>query len=74
MGGNADVLVLPDIEAANVLVKALTYFAGADVAGTIVGARVPIIMQSRVETPAGRLRSIALGVLMDRHSSSGLVS
>ena len=66
VAGSADILVLPDIEAANVLVKALTYFAGADVAGTIVGARVPIVMQSRVEDPPGRLRSIALAVLMYR--------
>lgn len=63
VAGDADILLMPDIEAGNILYKALTYFAGAENAGIIVGAKVPIILTSRADSDAAKLNSIALGVL-----------
>lgn len=63
VAGDADILLMPDIEAGNILYKALTYFAEADNAGIIVGAKVPIILTSRADSDAAKLNSIALGVL-----------
>lgn len=64
VAGRADILILPDIEAANVLVKAIIYFAQHPMAGIVVGARVPLILPSRSDTAASKLGSIALGVIM----------
>lgn len=63
VAGDADILLMPDIEAGNILYKALTYFAGAENAGIIVGAKVPIVLTSRADSDAAKLNSIALGVL-----------
>lgn len=63
VAGEADILLMPDIEAGNILYKALTYFAGAENAGIIVGAKVPIVLTSRADSDAAKLNSIALGVL-----------
>ena len=59
----ADILVLPDIEAGNVLYKSITYFAKFENAGLIVGAKAPIILTSRADSDKTKLNSIALGVL-----------
>jgi len=64
VAGKADVLVAPDISAANLMSKAITYFAGGVMAGIIVGARVPIVLVSRSDPHRTRLVSMALGVLM----------
>lgn len=64
VAGDPDVLVAPDLEAGNILAKQLIYLAGAESAGIIVGARVPIIFTSRSDTPRGRITSCALGVLL----------
>ena len=64
VAGRADILILPDIEAANVLVKAIIYFAHHPMAGIVVGARVPLILPSRSDTAASKLGSLALGVIM----------
>ena len=64
VAGRADVLILPDIEAANVLVKAIVYFARHPMAGIVVGAQVPLIVPSRSDTFESKLNSLALGVVM----------
>jgi phosphate acetyltransferase/phosphate butyryltransferase len=61
------VLVVPDLEAGNMLVKQLVYLADAVVAGIVLGARVPIILTSRADTTLARLGSCALAVLLARH-------
>ena len=64
VAGRADILVVPDIEAGNMLVKQLIFMDGADAAGVVVGARVPIILTSRADSVRNRLASVALGVLL----------
>jgi phosphate butyryltransferase len=66
VAGRADILVVPDLEAGNMLAKQLTFLAGAEAAGVVVGARVPIILTSRADSAGSRLASCALGVLMAR--------
>lgn len=63
VAGVADILVAPDLEAANMLAKQLIYLAGADAAGIVLGARVPIILTSRADSPVSRLASCALAQL-----------
>jgi phosphate butyryltransferase len=64
VAGRADVLVAPDISAANLMAKAVTYFAGGVMAGIIVGAKAPIVLGSRSDPHRTRLVSMALGVLL----------
>lgn len=64
VAGDPDVLVAPDLEAGNILAKQLIYLAGAEAAGIIVGARVPIIFTSRSDSARSRITSCALGVLL----------
>ncbi|WP_417774197.1 bifunctional enoyl-CoA hydratase/phosphate acetyltransferase [Stappia sp.] len=63
VAGKADILVAPDLEVANMMAKQLIYLAGADAAGIVLGARVPIILTSRADSPASRLASCALAQL-----------
>ena len=63
---NTDIFISPDIEAANILYRAILYFAKGESGGIVVGARVPLILLSRAETPETKIRSIALGVLAAR--------
>lgn len=63
VGGHADILLVPTIEAGNVIGKAFTYFARKPVAHVIEGARAPVLIPSRVESPQDKLLSIAMGVL-----------
>ncbi len=64
VAGYADVLIAPDIEAGNVLAKAITYFAQGKMAGVVVGARCPLILPSRSDTREAKLVSLALGVML----------
>ncbi|MBR8459006.1 bifunctional enoyl-CoA hydratase/phosphate acetyltransferase [Burkholderia dolosa] len=64
VAGRADILVVPDIEAGNMLVKQLEYLAGAASAGVVVGARVPIVLTSRADGVAVRIASCALAALL----------
>ena len=66
VAGRADILVVPDLEAGNMLAKQLTFLAGAEAAGVVLGARVPIILSSRADSARTRLASCALGVLIAR--------
>ena len=60
VAGQADVLIAPDLEAANMLAKQLQYLAGADAAGIVLGAKVPIVLTSRADTVRTRLASAAV--------------
>jgi phosphate acetyltransferase len=64
VAGRANVLVVPDLEAGNMLAKSLTFLAGADAAGVVLGARVPIILTSRADSVITRLASCAVAVLV----------
>lgn len=64
VAGYADILIAPDIEAGNVLAKAITYFAQGKMAGVVVGARCPLILPSRSDTREAKLISLALGVML----------
>lgn len=66
VAGMADILVVPDLEAGNMLAKQLTFLADADAAGVVMGARVPIILTSRADTPRTRMASCAVAVLLAR--------
>ena len=73
VAGLADIFIVPDIEAGNMLAKLLGYLAEADVAGIVLGARVPIILTSRADQTLSRLSSCAVALLFARHNelSSG---
>jgi phosphate acetyltransferase len=64
VAGRANVLVVPDLEAGNMLAKSLSFLAGADAAGIVLGARVPIILTSRADSVMTRLASCAVAVLV----------
>jgi phosphate acetyltransferase len=63
VAGRANVLVVPDLEAGNILAKSLTFLADADAAGIVLGARVPIILTSRADSRLTRLASCAVASL-----------
>jgi phosphate acetyltransferase len=64
VAGRANVLVVPDLEAGNMLAKSLSFLAGADAAGIVVGARVPVILTSRADSVLTRLASCAVASLV----------
>ncbi|BCL76941.1 bifunctional enoyl-CoA hydratase/phosphate acetyltransferase [Jeongeupia sp. HS-3] len=64
VAGEADILVVPDIEAGNMLAKLMIYFAGAEAAGIVLGARVPIVLTSRADDVKSRLASAAVMALV----------
>jgi phosphate butyryltransferase len=63
---NTDIFLAPDIEAANILYRSIVYFAKAESGGIVLGARVPLVLLSRAETPETKVRSIAIGALTAR--------
>jgi phosphate acetyltransferase len=67
VAGQAHILVVPDLEAGNMLAKNLTFLSHADAAGVVLGARVPIILTSRADNVRTRMASCAVAVLL-RHS------
>ena len=64
VAGRANVLVVPDLEAGNMLAKSLTFLAGADAVGIVLGAKVPIILTSRADSLTARLASCAVATLV----------
>jgi len=64
VAGRANVLVVPDLEAGNMLAKSLSFLAGADAAGIVLGAKVPIILTSRADSVMTRLASCAVAALV----------
>jgi phosphate acetyltransferase len=63
VAGRAQILVVPDLESGNMLAKNLAYFAKADGAGIVLGARVPVVLTSRADTPRARMASCAVAAL-----------
>ena len=64
VAGRANILIVPDLEAGNMLAKSLTFLAGADAAGIVLGARVPIVLTSRADSVTTRLASCAIASLV----------
>lgn len=67
VAGQADILLVPDLESGNMLAKQLTFFDGADAAGIVLGARLPIILTSRADSARTRIASCAIATLMADH-------
>jgi phosphotransacetylase/acyl dehydratase len=72
VAGHADIILAPDLEAGNMLAKQLIFLAGADAAGVVLGARVPIILASRADAERTRMASCAVAVLIARRQAAGL--
>ena len=64
VAGKADVLLVPDIEAGNILAKSLVYFANARIAGVVIGAASPVVLTSRADKAEAKFLSIALAVYL----------
>jgi phosphate acetyltransferase len=64
VAGRANILVVPDLEAGNMLAKSLSFLANADAAGIVLGARVPVILTSRADSLLTRLASCAVAVMV----------
>ena len=73
VAGDPDILLVPDLEAGNILAKQLTFLANADSAGLVLGARVPIILTSRADSVRSRIASCAVAMLVahDRRRQLG---
>ena len=65
VAGRANILLVPDLDAGNMLAKSLTFLANADAAGIVLGARVPVILTSRADELYTKLASCAVAVLVD---------
>ncbi len=72
VAGEPDILVVPDLEAGNMLAKQLTFLANADAAGLVLGARVPIVLTSRADSLRIQLASCAVGKLLAIAQRSGV--
>lgn len=70
VAGKADVLLMPNIEAGNIMWKTLAYMGEAQIAGVITGALVPVVLTSRSDAPETKLNSIALALLLGKQGSS----
>jgi phosphate acetyltransferase len=64
VAGDPDILLVPDLEAGNMLAKQLSFLANADSAGLVLGARVPIVLTSRADTVRSRIGSCAVAVIL----------
>jgi phosphotransacetylase/acyl dehydratase len=71
VAGQADILLVPDLEAGNMLAKQLTFFDGADGAGIVLGARLPIILTSRADSERTRIASCAIAALVAEARRAG---
>jgi phosphate acetyltransferase len=73
VAGLADVLIVPDLDAGNMLAKSLTFLAGAYAAGIVLGAKVPIILTSRADSDPARFASCAVASLLAKAAREGLI-
>ena len=73
VAGDADILLVPDIEAGNMLAKQLIFMSGAEAAGIVLGARVPVILTSRADSQRARLLSCAVALLLAHARSKGQI-
>ena len=67
VAGDADILVVPDLESGNMLAKQLEYLGGAQAAGLVMGAKVPIVLTSRADSAHSRIASCAIAMLLIAH-------
>jgi phosphate acetyltransferase len=76
VAGDADILVVPDLEAGNMLAKNLTFLTRADAAGIVLGARAPIILTSRADNERTRMASCAVAALFahDRRARAAVAA
>jgi phosphotransacetylase len=72
VAGHADVLIVPNLEAGNMLAKQLTFVARAEAAGLVVGAKAPVILTSRADNDKARLASCAVALLYDYWRQNGM--
>ncbi|NDC56461.1 MAG: bifunctional enoyl-CoA hydratase/phosphate acetyltransferase, partial [Alphaproteobacteria bacterium] len=72
VAGDADILVVPDIEAGNMLAKQLTFLGQAEAAGIVLGLRIPVILTSRADTLASKIASCALAVRLAAARRAGV--
>jgi phosphate acetyltransferase len=72
VAGDADVLVVPDLESGNMLAKQLEYLADAQAAGIVMGARVPIVLTSRADSTHSRIASCAIALLWANRQPAGI--
>ena len=63
VAGNTDILLVPNVEAGNALVKMMIYFMGACAAGVVIGGKVPVVITSRADDAEARLASMAAAVV-----------
>ncbi|PIE14184.1 MAG: enoyl-CoA hydratase [Rhodobacterales bacterium] len=68
VAGEADILIAPDLESGNMIAKQMIYLAGAQAAGIVLGARVPVMLTSRADTIQARVTSATLALLMQRYN------
>lgn len=68
VAGHADILLVPHIDAGNMMAKAIVYFSKNETAGIIVGAAAPVILTSRADSPRAKMLSIAAAVMMAHHA------
>jgi phosphotransacetylase/acyl dehydratase len=73
VAGDADILIMPDLEAANMVAKQLIHLSGAGAAGIVLGARVPIVLTSRADDVLSRLASTAMAQLFVHHHARAAV-
>ncbi len=66
VAGDADLMVMPDLNAGNMLYKSFVYVGGGDCAGLVLGAKVPVVLTSRADSQLARVASVALAVLATR--------
>ena len=72
VAGDADILVVPDLESGNMLAKQLEYLGGAQAAGIVMGAKVPIVLTSRADSAHSRIASCAIALLLIAHRLKAL--
>jgi phosphate acetyltransferase/phosphate butyryltransferase len=63
VAGDADLLLVPDLNAGNILYKSFVYVGGGECAGLVLGAKVPIVLTSRADSLRARIASVALATL-----------
>jgi phosphate acetyltransferase len=71
VSGDVDILLAPDLESANMLFKQLTYLAGAEGAGIVLGTRIPVVLTSRADSIRTRLASVAVMTLVVQAQRAG---
>ena len=64
VAGQCDILLVPTVEAGNILVKTFSFLGGGRTAGVVLGAQAPVVLTSRADSAESRVHSVALGVMM----------